>query len=364
MEATIVSVLEKVYAAVDPDPADIEYLLSIEDKDQIQLIFDFADRVRQGCVGQGILVRGIVEFSNFCRNRCSYCGLNKNNSQLTRYRLSEDEIMESVSRVVCAGIKTVILQSGEDEGLHSEWLRDIISAIKTAFDVAVTLSVVERGLHEYKMWHDAGADRYLLKIETSDKRLYETLHPGMSFHYRLECLRNLAILGYQIGSGDIVGLPGQTARMIADDILFFKEYQCDMIGIGPFIPHPRTLLADCVQGDAAFTLKTLAITRIVTKYSHVPATTALGSIESDDLRKEGLTVGANVLMVNFTPCAYRQWYELYPGKRFAQETRKDSLKCLAQSLGRTIDYSRGDALLVDPRTSNLNLAGSRAAGSP
>jgi biotin synthase len=245
----------------------------------------------------------------------------------------------------------VVLQSGEESGLDAHWLKDIISEIKLRFDSAITLSVGERRQKDYKIWKEAGADRYLLKIETSDKRLYQSLHPGMSFKERVNCLRGLKKLGYQVGSGNIIGLKGQTLATIAEDILFFKNEEFDMLGIGPFIPHPMTPLSAEVKGDLKLTLKTVALTRIVTRYAHLPATTALGSLK-DDYRAQALCAGANVLMPNFTPQPYRRLYEIYPGKRCIDEPSGSCGSCMelmAASIGRTIDYSRGDALTALPK---------------
>ena len=222
--------------------------------------------------------------------------------------------------------------------LRPEWLAGLIKDIKSRYEIAVTLSVGERPREDYKLWKDAGADRYLLKIETSDKKLYNSLHYGMDFENRLRCLRDLKGLGYETGSGIMVGLPGQTLRSIANDILFFKEWDFDMIGIGPFIPHGKTPLAGKQAGDVNLVLKTLALTRIVTKRANLPATTALGSL-GKDFRVEGLKAGANVLMPNFTPAPYKKLYEIYPNKRCISESTGACAPCMgsiAASIGRTI----------------------------
>jgi len=338
------SLLNKVYESAEPELADLEVLLSLE-KEEARCLFDFADRQRRAHMGEGIFLRGIVEFSNFCARTCCYCGLNRNNKMLKRYRLTRQEVCKSVENIHSCGLSTVVLQSGEDDCLDPFWLGSIISEIKSTFDIAVTLSVGEKDRDIYKMWRQAGADRYLLKIETSDKELYESLHPGMSFENRLHCLRALKELGYQTGCGIIVGLKGQTLKSIARDILFFKKEDFDMIGIGPFIPHPQTQLKGQDAGSVFLTLKTVALTRIVTKNAHLPATTALGSLEGDS-RTQALSGGANVLMPNFTPQPYRPLYEIYPNKRCVQEQVTACAPCMetmAASLGRPIDYARGDS---------------------
>lgn len=349
------TVLERVYASELPEAADIERLLNLETKDEMAVLFAFADGVRKEFVGDEILVRAIVEFSNICRNTCFYCGLNKGNKKLERYRLSREEIMKCVEYIAGAGIRTVVLQSGEDDGLEVQWLKNIIEDIKTDFGIAVTLSVGERSYEEYKMWRQAGADRFLLKIETSDEKLYQSLHMEMSFKNRLKCLRDLKNLGYQTGSGNIVGLKGQTIGHIAQDILFFKKEDFDMIGIGPFIPHNCTELRYEKTGSLDLTLKTIAVTRIVTKNAHMPASTAVGSIGSGDARILALQSGANVIMPNFTPQPYRKLYEIYPGKRCIDEKPDGCMNCIkmmAEAMNRTVEFSRGDSLKKTVKITN------------
>lgn len=337
--------LEKVSGSAAPELADLETLLSLEDPREAEELFSFADQVRKRVCGDGIFLRGIVEFSNHCSRECFYCGLNKANTGLKRYRLSAEEILDAAGHISSCGVKTIVLQSGEDACLDAGWLASVISEIKTRFDLSVTVSVGERKSQDYRLWKEAGADRYLLKIETSDEELYSSLHPDMSFGRRLDCLKALKELGYQTGSGNIVGLKGQTLEHIARDILFFKEQALDMVGIGPFIPHSQTPLRNEASGPAFLTLKTLALTRIVCRDVHLPATTALGSLR-EDARPRALIAGANVLMPNFTPTAYRALYEIYPGKRCVDEPVGACSTCmetLAGSLGRFIDRSAGDS---------------------
>jgi biotin synthase len=341
-------VLDRVYAAQLPCIDDIAYLLDLQDEEAATL-FNYADKVRHDFAGDEILLRAIVEFSNVCRNTCFYCGLNKNNKTLQRYCLSREEIMAAVKNIASTGIKTVVLQSGEDDGLDAVWLEKIIEDIKTDFDIAMTLSVGERDFDEYAMWRRAGADRFLLKIETSNKQLYESLHPAMSFENRLRCLRDLKLLGYQTGSGNIVGLKGQTIRHLAEDILFFKREDFDMIGIGPFIPHKSTPMRDEPTGNLDLTLKVIAVTRIVTKNAHLPASTAVGSVGQGDARIKAFKCGANAIMPNFTPTPYKKLYEVYPGKRCVDEQSNKCLGCvnaMAKTINRTIEYSRGDSLKI------------------
>lgn len=352
-------ILTKVEESHLPKAKDLEYLLSLEGP-HLDMVFDSADRVRKHFAGNGILLRGIVEFSNYCRNSCSYCGLNRNNKRLKRYRMDGDEIIESVNSLAGCGIKTVVLQSGEEDDLDIHWLAKIISKIKTDFNIAVTLSIGERSFQDYKTLKDSGADRYLLKIETSDRDLYAKLHPSMSFDNRIRCLYDLKKLGFQTGSGNIIGLKGQSLKTIANDIIFFKKMSLEMVSVGPFIPHHETELAAQARGDIGLTLKALALTRIVVKGAHMPATTALGSQEKD-FRIDGLKAGANVLMPNFTPLKYKALYEIYPGKRCITEQSEACIGCLtkkAESIGRRIDYSRGDSIR-DGSHSELGLSPER-----
>lgn len=326
---------------------EIARLLSEVDDRATHALFARADRMRRDHMGDGILLRGIVEFSSYCRGSCAYCGLNRRNTSLERYRLSVDDILSSVDRIAAAGIRTVVLQSGDDPDMPPGWFAEVISAIKSAHDdMAITLSVGERPPEDYRLWHAAGADRYLLKIETTNPRLYAALHPGMSFDDRIRCLNDLRTCGYQVGCGSLIGLKGQTVEDIAHDIAFFAAHSFDMIGIGPFIPHAATPLGLERPGNVETTLRAVALTRLVVPEAHMPATTALGSIEKQDRRIDALRAGANVLMPNFTPALFKKRYEIYPGKRCLEEASEHCVGCmetLARSLGRYIDYGRGDA---------------------
>ena len=269
--------------------------------------------------------------------------------------MNKEELLKAVEYLAACNIKTVVLQSGEDQGLEVLWLRDVIMAIKSRFDLAVTLSVGERSIDDCRVWRQAGADRYLLKIETSDEDLYSSMHPQMDFKQRLDCLNVLRKLRFQVGSGNIIGLAGQTLKTIAQDIIFFKRGDFDMIGIGPFIPHQDTQFASQQKGQALLTLKVIALTRIVTRNAHIPATTALGSLDQD-YRLEGLKCGANVLMPNFTPLPYRKLYEIYPHKRCIEEPVGACGLCMdsmARSLGRFVDYSKADSLKERRVNSNV-----------
>jgi len=330
-----------------PDRVDLDRVLRVAEPGEMASLMAFADAVRRESVGDGVLLRGIIEFSNVCRNECLYCGLNRRNTRLTRYRLTRDEILAAAQNICRAGIKTIVLQSGEEDNLDAVWLREVIAGVRSCMDAAVTLCVGERSREEYQLWKQAGADRYLLKIETSDPGLYGELHPGMSFENRTRCLEDLTDLNYQVGSGNLVGLKGQTVESLIGDLEFFKRGRFDMVSVSPFIPHPQTPLAGEPAGDLQMTLKMIALTRIVCPKAHIPASTAIGSLHGRDERPRALAAGANVLMPNFTPAPYRQQYEIYPNKRCVTEDAGACPGCMERmvaAMGRRVDYARGDAL--------------------
>lgn len=320
---------------------DIINLLS--DKDNQTKLLARADEIRHEYVGDEVHFRGLIEFSNICRNNCMYCGIRKNNKQIARYRLTEDDLIDTARQATELGFKTIVMQSGEDLYYDKDRLSRIIEAIKK-FNVAVTLSVGERTYDEYKAWKDAGADRYLLRIETTDKNLYHKLDPNMSWQHRFECLMMIKELGYELGSGIMVGLPEQTFESIADDLLFLKEIGVDMSGIGPFIPHPNTPLAKENGGSLDLALRTMAVQRILMPDINIPATTAMETLHPDG-RIMALQSGANVVMPNVTANEYRQLYQLYPGKNNTDVITKQSHSIIGQkilSIGRTIGKGLGE----------------------
>ena len=315
--------------------------LSTDDKE----LFTKADAVRKQYVGDEVHLRGLIEFSNICKRTCFYCGLRNENHNLTRYRLSEDEIIEFAKHGAELGLKTVVLQSGEDSYFSIDKLCKIVKAIKK-FDVAITLSVGEKTYKEYKALKDAGADRYLLRIETTDENLYKKLHPNMSFKNRIECLYNIKELGYETGTGCLVGLPNQTIESLANDILFFKELDADMVGIGPFIPHPDTPLGECnldLNKNFDLSLKVMALTRILLKDINIPATTAMETINPNG-RIIALKSGANVVMPNITQGEYRKQYIIYPNKICTDESPDKCSVCIRakiEAIGRSISTGKG-----------------------
>lgn len=305
-------------------------------------LFAAADRVREKYVGNDVHLRGLIEFSNYCRNNCCYCGIRRDNKNAKRYRLDPDEIIALARQAKDFGYRTIVMQSGEDVFYTVDRMRYIIRAVKD-MDLALTLSIGEKTYEEYKAYRDAGADRYLLRIETTDRALYEKLDPGMSWDNRLRCLQDLKRLGYETGSGSMVGLPGQTLDSIADDIAFFKEFGVDMAGIGPFIPHPDTPLKDAQGRAFTLALKTMALTRLLLPDINIPATTAMETLNPQG-RIIALQSGANVVMPNVTEGEARRLYELYPGKICVSDTPKHCRTCIAvkiASIGRTIGTTKG-----------------------
>lgn len=294
-------------------------------------LFAAADRVRSKYVGDDVHLRGLIEFSNICKQNCLYCGLRRENRKINRYRLTPEQIIDFAGKAKTYGYRTVVLQSGEDENFDVATMQRIIREIK-AMDMALTLSVGEKTKEEYAAYREAGADRYLLRIETTDKQLYEKLDPGMSFDNRKRCLRDLKELGFEVGTGCMVGLPGQTLESLADDILFFKEIDADMIGIGPFIPNADTPLSEEKGGTFTLSLKVMAITRLLLPDINIPATTAMESLDHNG-RVIALGSGANVVMPNVTEGDYRKWYALYPGKICINDTPAHCRSCITGKIG-------------------------------
>ena len=314
----------------------------LSDNSKNDWLFKEADRIRCENVGDEIHLRALIEFSNICKRQCLYCGLRSPNKEIERYRLSKDEILLSAKKAVDLGYRTVVLQSGEDDNYYSDKMCDIIRSIKE-LDVAITLSMGEKTFDEYKAYREAGADRYLIRIETTDKKLYESMHPNASFENRIRCLEDLKTLGYEVGTGCLVGLPNQTIESLANDILFFKEIDADMIGIGPFIPHAQTPLKNEKQGDFWLALKVMALTRINLPTINIPATTAMETIIPNG-RLIALQSGANVVMPNVSALDCRKKYEIYPNKAGINDNELEVRKLLEEkfaTIGRTISKEKG-----------------------
>ncbi len=316
-------------------------IIELLNSDGVEL-FDAADNIRREDVGDGVYLRGLIEFTNICKQTCKYCGIRRENANVERYRLSKDEILKIVQHGVENGFKTVVLQGGEDSFYSTDLMCEIIEAIKK-YDVALTLSIGERSFEDYAAFKAAGADRYLLRIETTDPILYENMHPGMSLQNRKQCLYNLKSLGFETGTGCLIGLPGQTVESLADDILFFKELNADMVGVGPFIPHPQTPLANEKYGSFDLALKVMAITRLLLPDINIPATTAMETL-SPNGRNIALQSGANVFMPNITEGESPSKYEIYPNKAGINGVKfgiQNDIDKLLSTIGRYVSKSKG-----------------------
>ena len=306
-------------------------------------LFATADRIRKNEVGNDIYLRGIIEFSNFCARNCLYCGLRKANDKLERYRMTDEEILETAHEIKATGISTVVLQSGEDSHYTTDRICQLVQTIKEKTNLVVTLSIGEKLPEDYRAFFDAGANRYLLKHETASTELYHYLRPGCRLDQRVSCLKTLKNLGYETGTGNMVGLPGQTHEILADDLLLMKLLDADMLGIGPFIAHSDTPLAGIDNDDIELTLRVIAIARLVTRNTNIPATTALATLNPHG-RLQALQAGANVVMPDFTPEKYKVRYDIYPGRADVGSAREIIVKLEKdfQTIGRTIGYQAGN----------------------
>ncbi|MDD4956364.1 MAG: [FeFe] hydrogenase H-cluster radical SAM maturase HydE [Candidatus Omnitrophica bacterium] len=322
---------------------DILAVLLSEDEEALRVIYDQADRMRSRHVGEGVHLRGLVEFSNNCSAVCSFCGINALNRGARRYRMTPDEIYGSAAFATGLGYRTIVLQSGEDALYGTDDICRIVERLRTRYGVAVTLSLGERTGPEYERLRGAGADRYLMRFETSDSALYSKLKPGSSLEKRLEHIRRIRDAGFQTGSGIMVGIPGQSVESIARDIMLFRQLDLDMVGSGPFVPHPDTGMGQGPAGSLSLVMKVTALTRIVLPGAHIPATTATGSIDPCG-QEMALRVGANVLMPNMTPPGYREKYAIYPGKMCVKESPADSdrtARALISRIGRHVAEGYG-----------------------
>ena len=296
--------------------------------------------------GNAVFVRGLIEISNRCRNNCMYCGIRKSNTMVSRYSLSRETILSCCQEGYALGFRTFVLQGGEDVSQTDDWITETVSYIRQKFpDCAITLSLGEKPKEAYKRFFDAGANRYLLRHETFNEAHYQSLHPSdMNQAHRLQCLQWLKEIGYQTGTGIMIGSPGQTIEHLVEDLLFIERFQQEMIGIGPFIPHADTPFANEPAGSIELTLKLLSIFRLMHPSALIPATTALASL-SPDGRERGILAGANVVMPNLSPASVREKYTLYNHKAAFGSEAAEGLKLLEEQLNKiayTISYSRGD----------------------
>ncbi|MDO4575088.1 MAG: [FeFe] hydrogenase H-cluster radical SAM maturase HydE [Planctomycetia bacterium] len=313
-------------------------------------LFRLAEDTRRRNVGDAVHLRGLVELSNYCRANCAYCGIRVGNTQVRRYRMEHDEILPCVRLAERLGYGTVVFQAGESEHfLPGVWVEELIREIRKFSGIAITLSLGERSTEDYQRWFRAGANRYLLRFETSNPALFRQLHPGHpGLETRKNALLRLRQTGYEIGSGVMVGIPGQTWEMLAEDIQTFVQLDLDMIGVGPFLPHPETPLgrggSGEVPNDEETTLRVVALSRLVCPRANIPSTTALAVVDRRAGHEHGLACGANVIMPNVTPEKYRQCYEIYPSKATtceAAERYDQELKTRIRALGREVGAGPG-----------------------
>jgi biotin synthase len=331
--------------------------------DEAPRLYAAADAVRDASVGTDVHLRGLIEFSNRCRKDCAYCGLRRTNRTVERYRLTPAQVVETAQAAERLGYRSVVLQSGEDPWYTPARLAEAIRGIKATTDLAITLSVGERDRATYQLWREAGADRYLLRIETTDPALFAAIHPDDNLEERKACLYALRDLGYQLGSGVMVGLPGQTAETLADDVIWLHDLGAEMIGVGPFIPHPATPLKEATGGTVEQTLRLVAVLRLVFPFAHLPATTAMGSLDPLG-RERALQAGANVMMPNVTPTEIRPKYEIYPGKICLSDDAAHCRGCITgriAAIGRTVGTDQGHVIRPHPRPLPINGEGSSAS---
>ena len=339
----------------------LEHWLREEDEARLETLWAAADETRRRFVGDAVHLRGLIELSNYCVRGCTYCGIRAANRGIERYRVSGDVILACARKAVKFGYGTLVLQAGEDYGIETAWMAGVLRRIRAETSIAaITLSLGERPDEDLAAWREAGADRYLLRFETSDAELYRRIHPDLPGRVsdRLAILRRLQELGYEAGTGIMVGIPGQTHASIADDIELFRGFDMDMIGIGPYLPHPATPLGveherrraaddwppDQAPNSELMTCKVLALTRLARPDANLPATTALSLVNKTGGRAHGLQRGGNVVMPNLTPLEERQKYEIYPEKAAVHETAEAisaSLTALLTQLGRTVGAGAG-----------------------
>lgn len=330
--------------------SDDEFKLLIENTNKTvdEYLYEKADNIRRKVYSNKVYIRGLIEISNFCKNDCYYCGIRCSNKKADRYRLNKDDILQCANQGYQLGFRTFVLQGGEDAYYTDDVLCDIIKTLKEKYpDCAVTLSLGERQKDSYQKLFNAGADRYLLRHETADSEHYSKLHPEkLSLKNRMECLYNLKQIGFQTGCGFMVGSPYQTTKQIIEDLKFIKEFEPQMCGIGPFIPHKDTPFKDFKQGSLDLTLRLLSIVRLMLPNVLLPATTALGTIDKSG-REKGIKAGANVVMPNLSPISVRKKYMLYDNKISTGDEAAESKANLEKSMkniGYEIEISRGDFL--------------------
>lgn len=346
MNEEIKSTINKVKQSRNISLQQLKLLLETNDDESIRFMREEAVKVCQKTYGNQVFIRGLIEFTNFCKNDCYYCGIRRSNSHADRYRLTKEQMLDCCANGYELGFRTFVLQGGEDGYFTDDKICDLVSVIKEKYpDCAVTLSIGEKSKESYKRYFDAGADRYLLRHETADEAHYKKLHPEeMSLSHRKQCLWDLKEIGYQVGCGFMVGSPGQTVETLYEDLQFIRELQPHMVGIGPFISQKDTPFADKASGTMEQTLKLLAIIRLIQPHVLLPATTALGTIHPKG-RELGILSGANVVMPNLSPVNVREKYKLYDNKICTGDEAAECRYCMEnrmKSIGYEVAVSRGD----------------------
>ncbi|MDU1412414.1 MAG: [FeFe] hydrogenase H-cluster radical SAM maturase HydE [Clostridium sp.] len=346
----VIEIIDKLYKLNDCSDEELLFILSNITDVEKRYLFEKSNDVRQKWYKKDVYLRGLIELTNYCKNDCLYCGIRKSNKLAKRYRLKEEEVLECVDVGDGLGYKTIVLQGGEDTYYTDDVLESIIMKIKAKYpENVVTLSLGERSYNSYKRLYDAGAERYLLRHETANEELYNKIHPGANFKNRINCLKNLKEIGYQVGAGFMVGIPGQSKEDLVKDLRFLKDFNPHMCGIGPFIPHKDTPFGDQKSGTLDETILLLGIIRLLLPKVLLPATTALSTIAKDG-RQKGIKVGANVIMPNLSPKNVRDKYSLYNGKvhsNLEAAECKNDIENELNKIGYRITIGRGDYPLLD-----------------
>ena len=341
-------IIDKLSKSNNASREELLFLIDNLNNEDKEYLVEKAHETRMRTYGDSVYMRGLIEFTNFCKMDCVYCGIRRSNKNADRYRLTYEDIMECADIGDKLGYKTYVLQGGEDPYFTDEKMVEIIKGIKERYpNNAVTLSLGERSYESYKKMFEAGADRYLLRHETATKELYESLHPGANLENRRNCLKNLKEIGYQIGAGFMVGIPNQTNDDLVNDLIFLKELDPHMCGIGPFIPHKDTPFKNETAGTVDKTTTMLALTRLLLPNVLLPSTTALGSIDPTG-REKGIKAGGNVVMPNLSPTRVREKYSLYDGKICTGDEAAECRMCIENRIrkaGFRVEVTRGDNVL-------------------
>jgi biotin synthase len=341
----MIKLIDKLVAEQDLTSEEFLSLLENLDEDNKKYLIEKSVHTRKDHYGDRVYMRGLVEISSYCKQNCVYCGIRFGNEKAERYRLTDDQIMSACDEGYRLGYRTYVLQGGEDDYFTDEKVIEIVQMIKGKYpDTRVTLSLGEKSRESFQKFYDAGADRYLLRHETASKALYKKIHPDMSYDNRIECLKILKEIGFQVGAGFMVGIPGQTLEDLVMDLKFLKELQPHMVGIGPFIPHKDTPFKNFAAGTLDLTETLLAMIRLILPDVLLPATTSLGSLHPTG-RERGLKAGANVVMPNLSPTDVREKYALYDGKICTGDEAAHCRRCIEgriNSAGYQVDMSVGD----------------------